>query len=216
MFPRFSKLKSAGSVIDVKAKAVKGAVPVPKAIASRMAPSLGDYSQEYPEPPPAWGKAIPFIFWASVLCFAGWIYYSKESNEVFTKNAREVQRQLSLSEEQIKTSTALNKTLEAKAKDLSAISKWVESGGFMRDVVAACFLASNERVQVRVFELKRREGISPRYSLIFTCVGTRQSFDAMRIDLASRLSALGWSISELIEPDEGTLRYEATISRKTS
>lgn len=215
-FSKSSRGKSA-DVIDVAASpSTPRAIPVPPTLASVVAPDLGDYSTQYPEPLPGKFKWIPVAFYslmALTLAFSGWTYLTSKR---ISDQLRVVRSEISRRKEEDSRLSKKAEEIAVKMGDLNALQYWANTSAPTREILAAVAVASNQRVQIRTIELTRREGNINRYTLVVSCNGTTTTFNQMREILNKSLSAAMWGIQEApIEAGDQRLVYDAVLTKGT-
>lgn len=218
-FSKNPKIAADGS-IEVKAveavkKVPKGSAPIPKAIANRVLPDLGDYEEEYPEALPESARILPFLGWG--LCILVAVAFTWGSMEDSKIRKEKSQSDLRLKAAQGQTAALANKLggLFAKESDLIVLTKWVSINHPLRGAVMATLSSAADKVQIRSFEIKRRDPAILRYAIQISCLGTRGNFDAMRQELIAKLEGDGWTVTESQgDPEDARLLFDATITRK--
>ncbi|MDD2765253.1 MAG: hypothetical protein PHE83_14915 [Opitutaceae bacterium] len=212
----FFKSANADGSIDVKARPVSSApTATPTAIASRVAPDLGDYATERPEPLPASGRIVPLLFWVAILGALGAWAYSIQQQGIMRRASAQVQQQLRSAQARTSGLNGRMGALAGKLDDLHVLSRWADLVSPMREVVIAVLQSANERIQIHSLQLQRKEPTVLRYSLQVICVGSDQNFTAMKSDLLNRLTDAGWTVTDNPpESEDARLMIDFSIMRK--
>lgn len=214
--PRLFSKKSHDGTIDVTAK-VSTSVTLPPAVYTSAAPDISDYGMEFPPPPPAWGKAIPIIFWLTCIAWVAMLFLTVQASRLADTKLREVKVESTKTSTQLKDLTTRVNELTGQAGDLRVVTQWATLSESVREVLISVMVSANERVQVKNFTLKRMDNAVARYLLSVSCSGSKPSFDAMSEDLRKKLEDAGWEVKEAPQdPNETRMLFEATISKKST